>query len=113
MIARFLMSSADLNKRHLAAAGGGDGAAHLQQQLPAVQRDLRERPAALHPLPGNARPPRPVPQLPAHHHQGRGQVREEVSGHDHDRGEDGDQTGSSKVAAVRQRADALLSSLCS
>lgn len=66
------------------AAGGRDGAAHLQQQLPAVQRDLRERPAALHPLPGHARPPRPVPQLPPHHHQGRGQVRQEVSGHDHD-----------------------------
>lgn len=58
-----------------------------------MQRDLRERPAALHPLPGHARPPRPVPQLPAHHHQGRGQVREEVSGHDHDRGEDGDGMG--------------------
>lgn len=53
-----------------------------------MQRDLRERAASLHPLPGNARPPCPVPQLPPHHHQGRGQVRQEVSGHDHDRGED-------------------------
>lgn len=53
-----------------------------------MQRDLRERPATLHPLSGHARPPRSVPQLPPHHHQGRGQVREEVSGHDHDRGEE-------------------------
>lgn len=62
-------------------------AAHLHEQLPAVQWDQRASGAALCPLHGDSRPTRPVPQVLADHREGREQVHQEVSGYCHGRGD--------------------------
>lgn len=66
--------------------GGHHHAAHLHEQLPAVQRDERARRAALRPLHGDPRQTRAVPEVPADHRQSREQIYQKMPGYCYGRG---------------------------
>ena len=66
--------------------GSHHHAAHLHEQLPAVQRDQWTCGSALCPLHRNTRPQRPIPQVLTDYRQSREQVHQEVSRHCDGRG---------------------------